>query len=242
MADWGHLTVRDSYFSIAQGQFDGYSVVNVTGYNADVDSAGDETVWAAGGLYPWSVFDSVRVLTVVSTSASDTGSVVVSGLDADFNPITEEIDCAGLTPTTGSVQFKRINSAFYKNGGSNNAGDVTITANGNTVGLIQVGIGQTLTGIYTVPAGYTAYILSGNFSAQKGKDAQVRFYVRLFGQNFRTVHIGEVFENIYHYDFHAPVAMPEKSDLDVQGFLVEANNTRVTTNFSMILVRNNATQ
>jgi hypothetical protein len=242
MADWGHYILRNNYFSIAQGQFDGYSVVQVSGYNPDIDTAAAETIWCGGGVYPWSVFDSVRVLTVVSTSASDTGSVVVSGLDADFNPITEEIDCAGLTPTTGSVQFKRINSAFYKNGGSNNAGDVTVTANGNTVGLIQVGIGQTLTGVYTVPAGYTAYILSGNFSAQKGKDAQVRFYVRLFGQNFRTVHIGEVFENTYHYDFHAPVAMPEKSDLDVQGFLVEANNTRVTTNFSMILVRNNAVQ
>ena len=242
MADWGHYLIRNNYFAISQGQFDGYSVVQVSGYNPDLDTGASETIWCAGGVYPWSVFDSVRVLTVVSTSALDTGSVVVSGLDANYNPVTEEIDCAGLTPTAGSVQFKRINSAFYKNGPSNNAGDVTITANGNTVGLIQAGIGQTLSGIYTVPAGYTAYILSGNFSAQKGKDAQVRFFVRLFGQSFRIAHIGEVFESVYHYDFHAPVVLPEKSDLDVQGTLVETNNTRVTTNFSMILVRNNAVQ
>lgn len=242
MADWGHLTLRDSYFSIAQGQFDGYSVVNVTGYNADVDTAGDETVWAAGGLYPWSVWDSVRVVTVVSASASDTGSVVVSGLDADYNLITEEIDCTGTTPSTGSVQFKRVNSAIYKNGGSNNAGDITLTANSVVVGLIEDGIGQTLSGIYTVPAGYTAYILTGNFSVQKGEDAQVRFFVRLFGNNFRVVHIGEVYENTYRYDFATPVALPEKSDLDIVAALVETNNTRVTTNFSMILVRNNAIQ
>lgn len=242
MADWGHYIIRDSYFSIAQGQFDGYSSVHVTGYNTDVDSAASETVWAAGGMYPWSVWDSTRVVTVVSTSASDTGSVVVSGLDADFNPITEEIDCTGLTPSTGSVQFKRVNSAFYKNGAANNAGDITLTANSTVVGLIEDGIGQTLNGIYTVPAGYTAYILTGNFSVQKGEDAQVRFFVRLFGQNFRIAHIGEVYESTYRYDFATPVALPEKSDLDIVAALVETNNTRVTTNFSMILVRNNAVQ
>lgn len=242
MADWGHYIARDSYFSIAQGQFDGYSVVNVTGYNPDVDIASDETVWSAGGLYPWSVWDTTRLITVVSTSASDTGSVVVSGLDADYNPIVEEINFNGTTSGTGSIQFKRVSAAVYKNGAANNAGTITLTANGNVVGLIEIGIGQTLNGIYTVPAGYTAYIITGNFSVQKGEDSQVRFFIRPFGQGFRIAHIGEVYENTYRYDFHAPVAMPEKTDLDVQASQVETNNTRVTTNFSMILVRNNAVQ
>ena len=242
MPDWGQYILRDSYLSIAQGQIDGYSVVHVTGYNPDVDTASDETVWAAGGLYPWSVWDSTRAVTVVSTSASDQGSVVVSGLDADFNPITEEINCAGLTPTTGTTQFKRVNSAVYKNGAANNAGTITLTGNGNTIGLITAGIGQTLNGIYTVPAGHTAYILSGDFSVHKNQDSQVRFFVRPFGQSFRIAHIGEVFENVYRYDFVAPLAMTEKSDLDVHAALVETNNTKVCTNFTMILVRNDALQ
>jgi hypothetical protein len=242
MADWGHYLLRDSYFSIAQSQLDGYSMVHVTGYNPDVDSGADETVWSAGGLYPWSVWDSTRVVTVVSASNLDQGSVVVSGLDASYNAITEEINCAGTTPTTGSVQFKRVNSAVYKNGVANNAGAITLTGNGNTIGTIEAGIGQTLNGIYTVPAGYTAYIVTGDFSVQKGEDSQVRFFVRPFGQSFRIVHIGEVYQGTYRYDYVVPVAMPEKTDLDVQAALVETNNTRVTTNFSMILVRNNAVQ
>ena len=242
MPDWGQYILRDSYFSIAQGQIDGYSLVHVTGYNADIDAGADETVWAAGGLYPWSVWDSLRLVTVVSTSNSDQGSVVVSGLDADFNPVTEEINCAGLTPTTGTTQFKRVNSAVYKNGAANNAGVVTLTANGNIVGLISAGIGQTLNGIYTVPAGHTAYILTGDFSVQKGEDSQVRFFVRPFGQGFRIAHISECFESTYRYDFIAPIAMTEKTDLDVQASLVETNNTRATTNFSLVLVKNDALQ
>jgi len=242
MADWGHYLLRDSYFSIAQGQIGGYSLVHVTGYNSDIDSGSDETVWAAGGLYPWSVWDSTRLITVVSASTLDQGSVVVSGLDANYNPITEEINCAGTTPTTGAIQFKRVNSAVYKNGSANNAGAITLTANGNTVGLITTGIGQTLNGIYTVPAGHTAYILTGDFSVQKGEDSQVRFFIRPFGQGFRIAHISECFESTYRYDFIAPIAMSEKTDLDVQASLVETNNTRATTNFSMILVRNDAVQ
>jgi len=185
MPDWGQYILRDSYFSIAQGQIDGYSLVHVTGYNPDVDSGADETVWAAGGLYPWSVWDSSRLVTVVSTSALDTGSVVVSGLDASYNVISEEIDCTGTSPSTGTTQFRRVNSAVYKNGASNNAGAITLTANGNTIGLITAGIGQTLNGIYTVPAGHTAYILTGDFSVQRGEDAQVRFFVRPFYLSLR---------------------------------------------------------
>lgn len=242
MPDWGQYILRDSYFSIAQGQIDGYSLVHVTGYNADVDAAVDETVWGAGGLYPWSVWSTTRVVTVVSSSASDTGSVVVSGLDASYLPVSEEIDCNGTTPTTGTTAFIRVNSAVYKNGASNNAGVVTITADSSTIGLIEIGIGQTLNGIYTVPAGHTAYILTGDFSVQKGEDAQVRFFIRPFGQGFRIAHIGEVFESTYRYDFIVPVAMAEKTDLDVRAALIETNNTRCTTNFSMILVKNDALQ
>lgn len=242
MPDWGQYILRDSYFSIAQGQISGYTFVHVTGYNPDIDAAADETIWAAGGLYPWSVWDTARVVTVVSASASDTGSVVVSGLDASYNVITEEIDCTGTTPSTGAVIFKRVNSAVYKNGATNNAGNITLTANGNTIGLITAGIGQTLNGIYTVPAGHTAYILTGDFSVQRGEDAQVRFFVRPFGQGFRIAHISECFESTYRYDFIAPIPMTEKTDLDVQASLVETNNTRATTNFSIILVKNDALQ
>ena len=242
MSDWGQYLLRDSYFSIAQGQINGYSLVHVTGYNPDIDLATDETVWSAGGLYPWSLWNSARVVTVVSTSTSDTGSVVVSGLDANYNPVVEDINFNGTTSGTGSVQFKRVNSAVYKDSGANNVGTITLTANSTTVGVIEADIGQTLNGIYTVPAGHTAYMLAGDFSVHKAKDAQIRFFVRPFGENFRVVHIGEAYQNTYRYDFVVPVKLTEKTDVDIRATLVETNNTPVATNFSMILVDNNAIQ
>jgi hypothetical protein len=242
MADWGQYLLRDSYFSIAQGQVTGYSLVHVTGYNPDIDLATDETVWSAGGLYPWSLWNSARIVTVVSTSASDTGSVVVSGLDANYNLVVEDINFSGTTSGTGSVQFNRVSSAVYKDSGSNNVGTITLTASSTTVGVIEPSVGQTLNGIYTVPAGYTAYMLAGDFSVHKAKDAQIRFFIRPFGESFRVVHIGEAYQNTYRYDFVVPVKLTEKTDLDIQATLVESNNTPVATNFSMILVDNNAIQ
>ena len=242
MSDWGQYLLRDSYFSIAQGQINGYSLVHVTGYNPDIDLATDETVWSAGGLYPWSLWNSARVVTVVSTSTSDTGSVVVSGLDANYNPVVEDINFNGTTSGTGSVQFKRVNSAVYKDSGANNVGTITLTANSTTVGVIEADIGQTLNGIYTVPAGHTAYMLAGDFSVHKAKDAQIRFFIRPFGESFRVVHIGEAYQNTYRYDFVVPVKLTEKTDVDIRATLVETNNTPVATNFSMILVDNNAIQ
>jgi len=242
MADWGQYLLRDSYFSIAQGQVTGYSLVHVTGYNPDIDLATDETVWSAGGLYPWSLWSSARVVTVVSTSASDTGSVVVSGLDANYNPVVEDINFNGTTSGTGSVQFKRVSSAVYKDNGANNVGTITLTSNSTNVGVIEANVGQTLNGIYTVPAGHTAYMLTGDFSVHKAKDAQIRFFVRPFGESFRVVHIGEAYQNTYRYDFVVPVKLTEKTDVDIQATLVESNNTPVGTNFSMILVDNNAIQ
>lgn len=242
MSDWGHYLFRDSYFSISQGQVGGHSLVHVIGYNPDIDIATDETVWSAGGPYPWSVWDTARTISVVSTSALDQGSVIISGLDVNFLPITEEINCAGLTPTSGTLLFKRLFTSIYKNGPTNNAGLITVTGDSTIVGLIEIGVGQTLNGIYTVPAGYTAYMLAGDFSVQKGEDAQVRFFIRPFGQSFRIVHIAEAYQNTYRYDFVAPVRLTEKTDLDIRAALVETNNTRVSTNFSLILVDNNAVQ
>lgn len=238
MPSWARQKFENDGLSISKGEVPGYSFAHITGYNPDVDSGASETVWSGGGLYPWSTWDQAYTLTVVSTSALDTGSVEVFGLDADYNPTSEEIDFNGLTSGTGTQEFIRVNSAIYKNGDGSNVGIVTVSANSVVVSHIAAGFGQSLSGIYTVPAGKTAYITMGDFSVQKGEDAQVRFFVRQFGDSFRIAHIGETYQNTYSYNFQVPLPIPEKSDLDVRGSLVETNNTRITTNFDLILVDN----
>jgi len=226
---------------LARGQIPGHSFVHKFGANFDIDSSSEpETVWTFGGLYPWSALSSAQILYCASTSGSDTDALEIYGLDADFNEQIETVQLDGTNPVTTTQEFSRVYRMIYRDSGPN-AGVVTardVSGEGTVVADIQTGFAQTLMALFTVPAGHTAYLLCGDLSVQKNKDAQVLFFQRPFGSNFRIAHMAEVYENTYRYDFPIPIPLPEKTDLEVRVDNVETNNTRVTANFDLILVKN----
>jgi len=94
--------------------------------------------------------------------------------------------------------------------------------------------------VYTVPAGYTGYIMQGTATCQAGADATVDMFVRYSGQDsFRVGHSLEVSGTggQYSYKFFAPVKLPEKSDVDVRASM-RSNNARITAAFDIILQNN----
>jgi len=223
---------------VARGQIPGHSVVHKFGANFDIDNNSEpETVWTAGGLYPWSALNTEQTLWLESDDTDDESDVEIQGLDKDYNLLTETVTLTSEGAVDTQNKFKRVYRMVYA---EENAGVITARAGSDTgtiVAQIDEGYAQTLMAIYTVPAGYSAYILCGDFSVQKNKDAQLRFYQRPFGGAFRIAHMSEVFENHYRYDFPIPLRMPEKTDLDIRADNVETNNTRVTSNFTMCLVK-----
>jgi hypothetical protein len=226
---------------VAAGHFDGLDWVHNFGANFDIDNNSvPETIWSAGGLYPWASLATAQTLYVLSTEAADTADVKIEGLDANFYRLTETVTLTGTTAVTTSNQFSRIFRMSY-NHGSENVGTITarVTADdGTIVGQIDAAFAQSLMAVYTIPAGYTGYLLTGDASVQKTKDAQIKFFTRPFGQSFRISHMAEVYERTYRYDFLIPLPIPEKTDLDVRADNVETNNTRVTCNFDILLERN----
>lgn len=223
---------------VARGQIPGHSVVHKFGANFDIDNNSEpETVWTAGGLYPWSALSTAQTLWLQSDDNTDEENVEIQGLDADYNLLTETVTLTSEGAVDTQNKFLRVYRMIYF---GTNAGVITARAaadDGTIVAQIDEGFAQTLMAIYTVPAGYSAYILCGDFSVQKNKDAQLRFYQRPFGAAFRIAHMSETFEGTYRYDFPVPLRMPEKTDLDIRADNVETNNTRVTSNFTMYLVK-----
>jgi hypothetical protein len=76
---------------------------------------------------------AASIVTIVSTSASDTGSdytVVVKGLDADGNEQADSIEAAGTTPVAGTVSFVEL-IGVTKSGAWN--GNLTLTTNSGAV-------------------------------------------------------------------------------------------------------------
>jgi hypothetical protein len=241
MTTWARQIYEHDPLAIAKGESNGYSVVHKFGANFDIDNNSEpETVWTGGGLYPWSSLETAQTIYCISTSASDTGTLEIQGLDEDYNVQTETVTLTGTTAVTTTNTFLRIYRMVYTDT-SDNVGTLTArvtSGTGTVVAQVDAGFNQTLMAIYTVPADYTAYILCGDFSVQKSKDSQIMLYQRPVGGIFTIAHMAEVFESTYRYDFPVPLAMPEKTDLDIRADNVESNNTRVTSNFTMILVQN----
>ena len=222
----------NAYLGLGAGIYDGLTSIHVLGYNPDIDNGTEpESVWNGGGLYPWSAFSTAGTLDVSSDSLSESVSVVLDGLDANYQPIKETVTLSGTTPVTTTNSFIRLNKMTCT---SLNIGIITADK-GVTVGQVDAGQGSSMSGIYTVPAGHTAFLLCGDATAKKGTDAQVRFYARYYGMGFVVAHMAEVYENSYRYDFPIPIMLPEKTDLDVRVFSVESSGTRVTCNFDLIL-------
>lgn len=225
-------------FDIARGAIPNSFSIHKFGANFDIDQADDpESVWTSGGLYPWGSLLTAQTIYVISTSASDTGTLTVEGLDSNYDQQTELVTLTGTSAVTLSNTFLRIFRMTY----SDVANIGTITARvtsgtGTVVAQIDEGYAQTLMSVYTVPAGFTAYMTTLDATIDGTKTCQVLMYQRLEGSPFRIAHIAEA-DGHYRYDFTAPLEIPEKTDIDMRVNEVSGNDARVTCNFDLVVIK-----
>ena len=245
MSAWEKLHYENNFFAISKGEVSDSSVVFISGKNPSVDAATvPETVWNVGGVYPWSAWNGgSKTLYIASSSTLDTYQVLINGLDNNYNQISEVVTLNGTTHVTSVSTYYRLNSAIYLDGNAANLGTIDIHVDssvGTVVARIDAGQGNTSMSIYTVPAGYTAYSVYGDFSCNRNENAQLNARWRFFGTSFITVYATEIYEQFIVANPAAPGAIPEKTDLDNQVALVANNGTRVYSNQQLILVKNNA--
>lgn len=226
----------DWYLQVAMGTINGAHGVFKAGFNPTIGSS-EESLWSHSEMYPWASWNSGGTLSCVSSSASDTGQLHITGLkSSDWTEVTEIVTLTGLTPVVTTNSFIRINNVHYFSANVN-VGEIHVNRNGVCVGHIDPGNGQGQMAQYTVPAGYTAYILVGNANIGKGNDGTGKFKYRPYGSNFQTAMTFMLYQSTFHFDFKAPLVIPEKTDLDVT--LVASNsNTPVSCNYNMILIDN----
>jgi len=226
--------------SISRGLHDDISYSHNTGYISSGFSNGD-TIWEDGSPYPWASLATAQTLYLKSSTnnATDRGApVLISGLDANYEPISEAIFLDGTDSTTAvatTKQYLRI-TALEMNDGITNEGDITarvVNGSGTVVYIIPAGFGISSVGIYTVPAGYTAYLVKGSLSSTAA--VTIGFYVRLYNRGFKIQHIAVADNTQYNYDFPIPLPFPEKTDMDVRAMI---GSGRCSVNWDMILVRN----
>lgn len=156
---------------VAHGLVQGCTRVAALGTNPS--TAANASFWYGTGPYNW--ITSAGPLEIVSSSANDTAagtgcrSVLVSGLDTSFNPLSETVTLNGTTAVPLTKTYFRIQQMLVVSAGSaqTNQGTVTLrdAGAGTTRSVIPVvlagfGIGISSQSAYTVPAGYTLEIES----------------------------------------------------------------------------------
>lgn len=222
---------------VARGQIPGHQFVHRMARVPQMSNNTTGTIWDVNDtLYPWSAWDTAGTITVSRASASDANkNVIVSGLDADYNPVSTTITLTNATGNTSSTVFKRIDRVRM-NGTTENVGQVDVLKGATVVARMVAGVGQSLKGTYTVPAGFTAYLTQGVMTIQNGADATGTFLFRVPGDRFFIGHTFEVASSEYSYAFTCPLGLPEKTDLDVR-VAVRTNNAQVTAAYDLILVK-----
>jgi len=198
---------------VARGQITGHEVLNVFGYSASITSAAFIPAWENTAAY---VFPTVAsTMDVTSSSASDTAvTILIDGLDANYNRILESVTLNGTSDVTTTKVFFRINSVITTAG--NAVGTVYVkNAGGTTYAQIAIGSGKTNMSIYTVPAGYTAYVTQfdafSSTSVTSGVYATFRA-LRTSPTGVNNLVLQVPFLNDYSITRPYPLSLPEKTD------------------------------
>lgn len=158
---------------VARGQIQGHSTLNIYGYQPLV-ALTFIPVWENATNYVYPVAATQMHL---SGTAGDTASILISGLDANYSPISETLVLNGASNVTTVKSYFRINGMQVTAGSATNpAGVVTLKDLTDTIIYAQInaGVGRTQAAIYTVPAGYTYFL------------QRVNIYTSLNGNNFVT--------------------------------------------------------
>ena len=213
-----------------------YSSVHKFGENTALASS-PETIWSPGGLYPWSALTSAQTLYVLSTSGSDTGTLEIEGLNANYELLTETVTMTGVTAVTTSTPFLRVFRCIYR--GSTNVGTITlrtVSASGTVVAQVDAEEAQTLMSVYTVPAGFLGYFKSWTAGVGKNDDASLKLYVRPFDEVFQIQDQIKVYQSTFNQNFTVPIFINQKTDIDVRGTTTAANSS-CNVSFDLILHR-----
>ena len=239
---------------VARGQIPWHQNVTVFGYNSDVDTA-VETVWPYGGILPFPT--NALQMKVSSDSANDTAAgtgartVYVEGLDANHNVISEVVTLNGQTAVLTVQSFLHINNCYVVSAGSLNSaagniyfgtGVVTLGVPATVYDIIQYDYNSRITGSYTIPSGYTAYLEQGLFSAGQitGSNAVTgRLMTRDLTDIRRTAAIVTVNNGAADYAFEYPVVIPEMTTVEAQAVGAAANNA-CSSMFILVLIKNDA--
>lgn len=232
------------------------------GHNAAVPNGSFADIWDYGATdttYNWPTTDETfRVAAGGNSTDTSTGSgartIQIVYLNSIGDQHQDQLTLAGsLVSTETSTTARRFIRAWVDTVGtinSNNTAEIVIenSSSGQVVGSIAAGSGQSEMTMYTVPRGFTAYLMRVEVDVATGsnKDADVKLWQRRdayttsapFGAK-RLVREWDAIQDHNPSQFVAYPSFPALTDL---WFSAQGNGaiTEVDINYHLICVKNEA--
>jgi hypothetical protein len=256
------------YFALAEAGAgvgcNGYDYVNkfgrVLNYGTSIVDVND---LGTPAVYAW--LTSASSLEAISSSAADSAAgagartIVVEGLDSDFNEVSETITMNGLSATTATTtEFIRVHRAYVATSGiyadtDTGSHDGNITVRLESAGATQIylnsataPVGQSLVARYTIPAGKTGYLTHASFSSAGNKAADFymwrRFNADTVAAPYGVKRIIETFNGVAESldrSWDVPIKLPEKTDIWASA-VGAGTGTNSSVAFDIILVDNDS--
>lgn len=225
---------------VARGQITGHYRVHKFGFNSLINEI-EETIWDVGALY---VYPSAAVkMTATSTDGANDEDVqvTVQGLDADYKEISETVTLNGSGTQETNSFFLRVFRAFIE-GSQEPSGTINITNTGTTYARITLGDNQTLMCVWTVPAGYTAYLFQKDVTClteANNKFGTISLLARKLGGVFRIQDKFSVQNGHTEVAYSTPLQFPEKTDIEVRAIGSSSNSAlHVSAALDIIYIKN----
>lgn len=226
-------TIAPLGLSIQRGNENNFSATGIFGYNDSVSTT-FETISSVGGLYVYPTASSTAVATSSNTASDNTGTVLISGLDSNYDLASETITIGGSASTTS---FIRVFSArmITANTGDANVGNITITVDTKTVAYIPATYGSSLSANYTIPRNYKGFIMSAYAGVSKQKELEAKIMTKQIsnGNVWNTVGYQTTFAAPVYQQFVVPIVAEEKVDIEMRA-KTDAT-TSVSGGFTLVL-------
>ena len=250
-------TTEPFELQVSRGQISYHETQFKFGFNPlVVDSL--ETVWAQGGLYTY--LSSASTLYISSSSTDDdvagTGArtATVSGLDANYNEVSVTVDLDGQTgvqlgDASNWIRVNRIEVLTAGSGGANAGvlyvGTEATPSSGvptNKYATVAIGDNQTLMALWTVPAGYTAYLYETHITVATEANNKYGIVTVLARPDGGVFNIKDKFTTVLDtvtQKYNFPLKFEEKTDIEVRAIGSSSNaNIAISAGLDIIYIAN----
>ena len=169
------LPVSDFVSNVWLGNNPDVTAFTVRGRNLALSLDTKELLWAPSSAFTY--LTAAETMDIVSDSTDDdeggTGclTILVEGLDANYDNINEIVTMDGTTPVVTVLSYIRLKRLVALTAGSGERNVGTITATASSAATLQEQmdplVGVSMSAKYTVPAGHTSHVLKAEFNAAR---------------------------------------------------------------------------